>query len=460
LAAWDPLGDHSLRRKSPTIAEFRRVRALDVAILGGGLAGTAASIHLARAGLSVLCIEPAADSPALVGESLDWSAPPLLAELGFPMQRLLDERIATYKKHVVVNLEDGSSREYLPGSWLAKAPWNVEVKTLHVDRAGLRGKLREVADGLGVPVVAGRVASVEANGDRITGLATATDEPIQARWYLDASGLAASLFPRRFRVPARVYGPQKVAIWNYFTVANPVEGTTLHTDCGCRRYMEWIWEIPINPTTVGVGYVAPADVIKTRRQQGLSIEAIYAEALGRIPRLAAQLPAAHLAAPHVVSYRCRVHRRMSGPNWIATGESAAMVDPMTSNGVTAALRHAQEAAHLVIRAGNRAALPRLASALYTRRALDLAQFFNCGIERIVYDWPVRERIGPLTAARAYTVPAWLFNLFYTRLQPRGVFGTYAFSAVLGLLRCAASIAHWFCRRFPRSPAVCAVGAPS
>jgi menaquinone-9 beta-reductase len=420
----------------------------------------AASIHLARAGLSVLCIEPASDSQLVVGESLDWSAPPLLAELGFPMQRLLDERIATYKKHVIVNVEDGSSRYLIPGSWLAKAPWNVEVRTLHVDRAGLRCKLREVADDLGVPVVAGRIASIEANGDRITGIATATDKQIQARWYLDATGLAASLLPRRFRVPARVYGSQKVAIWNYFTVADPVEGTTLHADCGCRRTMEWVWEIPINPTTVGIGYVAPADVIKTKRQQGHSVEAIYASVLGRIPRLAALLPAAHLPAPHVVSYRCRVHLRLTGPNWIATGESAAMVDPMTSNGVTAALRHAQEAAQLLIRAGNRAVLPRLASALYMRRAVDLAQFFNCGIERVIYDWPVRERIGPLTAARAYTVPAWLFNLFYTRLQPRGLVGTYVFSAALGTLRCAASIAHWICRRFPRPAAVCAVGVPS
>lgn len=436
------------------------MRALDVAILGGGLAGTAASIHLARAGLSVLCVEAAPDTPVLVGESLDWSAPPLLAELGFPMQRLLDERIATYKKHVIVNIEDGSSRELIPGPWLAKSPWNVEVKTLHLDRTGFRSKLRAVADGLGVSVAATRIAAVEADGDRITGVATAAGETIHARWYLDASGLAASLLPRRFRSPSRAYGPQKVAIWNYFTVADPVEGTTLHADCGCRRYMEWVWEIPINPTTVGVGYVAPADVIKAKRQQGQSVEAIYADALARIPRLAALLPAAHLRAPHVVSYSCRVHSRISGPNWIATGESAAMVDPMTSNGVTAGLRHAQEAAQLIIRAGRRATLPRLASALYARRALDLAQFFNCGIERVIYDWPVRERIGPLAAARAYTVPAWLFNLFYTRLQPRGVFRTLLFSIVLGSLRCAAAVTHWFCRRFPRPAAVCAVGVPS
>jgi menaquinone-9 beta-reductase len=452
------LGDDSLRRKSPTVAD-PGVSDLDVAIFGGGLAGTAASIHLARAGLRILCIEPAADTGNLVGESLDWSAPPLLAELGFPMQRLLDERIATYKKHVVVNVEDGSSRSYVPGPWLAKRPWNVEVKTLHVDRFGLRRELRGAADALGVPVLDDRIAQVEADGERVSSVATASGQRLQARWYLDASGLAASLLPRRFRAPARMYGPQKVAIWNYFTVADAVEGTTLHTVYGCRRYMEWIWEIPINPTTVGVGYVAPADEIKEQRQRGRSVEEIYREAVRRIPRLAGLLPDAHLAAPHVVSYRCRVYRRITGENWIAIGESACMVDPMTSNGVTAALRHAQEAARLIIGAGDSKRLPRLGRALYTRRATDLARFFNCGIERVIYDWPVRDRIGPLAAARAYTVPAWLFNLFYTRLRPRGPVKTWVFCAVLALLRCAASIAHWLCSRFPQ-PAACAVAEAS
>jgi menaquinone-9 beta-reductase len=436
------------------------VDAFDVAILGGGLAGTAAAIHLARAGLSVLCVEPAPAASMVVGESLDWSAPPLLDELGFPMQRLLDRRIATYKKHVIVNVEDGSSRHYIPGPWLAKRPWNVEVRTLHLDRTAFKTELRTVADGLGVLVLLDRVASVASNGGRIDAIVTAAGRPIQARWYLDASGLAARVLPRHFHLASRASGPQKVAIWNYFTTADPVEGTTLHADCGCRRYMEWIWEIPINPTTIGVGFVAPAAVIKAARRAGHTVRAIYARALARVPHLAALLPSAHLPAPRVVSYSCRVHRTCSGPNWIVMGESACVVDPMTSNGVTAALRHAQEAAQLIVAARRRDRLPPLARALYSRRAADFAQFLNCGIERIMYDWPVRERIGPLRAARAYTVPAWLFNLFYTRMRPRGVLGTVAFSCVLGGLRCAAALTHWLCRRFPRPAALCPVGAAS
>src|ERR1700722_19364582 len=64
---------------------------IDVTVVGGGLAGMAAAFHLAKAGLRVLCIEAESDNKDPVGESLDWSAPELLAALGLPMAGLLDE---------------------------------------------------------------------------------------------------------------------------------------------------------------------------------------------------------------------------------------------------------------------------------------------------------------------------------------------------------------------------------
>lgn len=417
----------------------------------------AASIHLARAGLNVVCIEPAPDSAAIVGESLDWSAPDLLAELGLPPQYLLAKQIATWKKHVVLVVSDGSTRDYIPGEWLGQPPWKVELRTLHVDRAALREELRKIVISHDIAIVRDRITSLETTHRYVLALHTAAGDRVLARWFVDASGLAASLFPRHFSSPSRTYGPQKVAIWNYFTVANPVEGTTIYSGCPSGHYMEWVWSIPVNPTTIGVGYIAPAQLIKARRHRGQSVSRIFAEEVGRIPCLAPLLPAAHLSSPHATSYRCRMHTRITGPNWIVVGESACMVDPMTSNGVTAALRHAREAAHLIIRSRNRRSLPRIGSLLYRRRALDLARFFNIGIENVAYDWPIRDRVGPLAAGDVYTIPAWLFNLFYTRLEPRGIFKTALFSSALATLCAAASAMHWACRRFP-SNATCSAGA--
>jgi len=147
----------------------------------------------------------------------------------------------------------------------------------------------------------------------------------------------------------------------------------------------------------------------------------------------------------VTSYRCRVHSHIFGPNWLVAGEAAAMVDPMTSNGVTAALRHASEAAALIIKYRNNPRLPWLAAAMYSRRVQDLARFFNCGIEKVIYDGPVRNAIGVKTAGDVYTIPAWSLNNVYARVSPRGVFSSLFFCLLLGTFRAAASIMHSFCK---------------
>ena len=119
----------------------------DVIIIGGGLAGTAAAIQLARAGLSVIVIEPEQRTRPTVGESLDWSAPDLLKALGLPMEKLVASGMATWKRHVTLRLRDGCFEQYEPSPWLANAPMKVEVRTLHVDRSPLDRELSRLAGG-------------------------------------------------------------------------------------------------------------------------------------------------------------------------------------------------------------------------------------------------------------------------------------------------------------------------
>src|ERR1700722_18576706 len=113
----------------------------DVTVMGGGLAGKAASLHLARAGLRVVCIEPMETNSQAVGESLDWSAPDLLKALGLPMEDLIDARMATWKRHVTLKAREGRSEHYVPTPWLAGPPLHIELRTLHVDRTLLDQKL-------------------------------------------------------------------------------------------------------------------------------------------------------------------------------------------------------------------------------------------------------------------------------------------------------------------------------
>jgi menaquinone-9 beta-reductase len=419
--------------------------AIDVTVIGGGLAGMAASIHLSKAGLRVLCVEPDVADTSSVGESLDWSAPGLLKALGLTMEQLIAEKIATYKRHVTLKLGDGCNREYIPGEWLGRPPFNIELRTLHVDRSRLNQLLREMVVSRGVTFLQDRVVAVETYGRRVVAVSTQIGKRISSPWFIDASGAAASLFARAFHLPAYGSGPRKVAIWGYFPVAEPIEGTTLYAEGVKPRYMEWVWEIPINPNTISVGYVATGETIKTLRQQGQTVNEILTEKLSRFPRFQDLLQSVPAVSPSVTSFVCRMHGRVAGTNWLIAGEAAAMVDPMTANGVTAALRHASEASRILIESRRRQKIPYLAAAMYSRRVLGLAMFFNHGIERVIYESPIRNRIGVLQAGDVYTVPAWSLNSIYSRFRPHGACKTLLFGFLLDLSRMAEYMLYQVCK---------------
>lgn len=66
-----------------------------VTVIGGGLAGLAIAIHLARLHFRMLCIELVVEFERTVRESLDSSAPELLAGLGLIMDDLVRKEVCT-----------------------------------------------------------------------------------------------------------------------------------------------------------------------------------------------------------------------------------------------------------------------------------------------------------------------------------------------------------------------------
>lgn len=172
-----------------------------VTVIGGGLAGMAACIYLADAGFKVLCIDADFSDHDPVGESLDWSAPALLKSLGLPMEDLLEKGIATYKLHVVLKLKDGSEQHYVPGEWLGKPPFNVDLRTLHVDRTLLNQEVRERVLEKGVSVVRDKVAHVETSGRRVIAIVTAAGTRVCSPCSSTRPDRRVACFPGIFALP-------------------------------------------------------------------------------------------------------------------------------------------------------------------------------------------------------------------------------------------------------------------
>ena len=205
----------------------------DVVVVGAGMAGKAASLQLARAGLKVVCVSPAQPARSPVGESLDWSAPDLLRNLGLPMDYLIDCHMATWKRHVTLHMRNGCSEHYIPSAWLGEPPLNIELRTMHVDRRRLDEELLKLTLDAGVTLVPDRAMAAERAGRHISAVRTASGQKYSGAWFIDASGNGTSLFAREFDLPKIEDGRKKVAIWAYFPIADPVQGTTLYSD-PCR----------------------------------------------------------------------------------------------------------------------------------------------------------------------------------------------------------------------------------
>jgi flavin-dependent dehydrogenase len=418
-------------------------------VVGGGLAGRAASLHLARAGLKIICIDAAEVFRQPVGESLDWSTPDLLEALGLPMDDVVRSQMGTWKRRVVVKSRDGDTADYSPFLWLGRAPFDVEIRTLHVDRARLDEALLKRVIDCGVTMIRDKVVRVERNGQHISSVHTAGGEQFSSPWFIDATGSATSLLAREFQLRALQYGPAKVAIWTYFPVADAIDGTTLHLEPASTGYLDWIWEIPIHPGAVSIGCVTTGAAMKVKREQGIPVKEIFRQQLMRFPRFESLLRAGSMEDPNVASFRSQVRIGAAGPNWLIVGEAATMVDPITANGVTTALRHAAESSGLILKHRKRGRLPLNARVSYSTRVAQLARFFNSGVEHLVYQPPVRNRIGMGLSGSLYISPAWAMNLLYARLRPSGIFSTLFFGLILGFFWAAGWIFYRLCKLLSR-----------
>jgi menaquinone-9 beta-reductase len=226
----------------------------------------------------------------------------------------------------------------------------------------------------------------------------------------------------------------------------------LYVEPNSREYLDWIWEIPISADVVSVGYVATGAAVKAQRDLGLTVKEIFRQKLTKFPRFESLLETAALDDLNVTSFRSRVHLNVAGPNWLITGEAACMMDPITANGVTAALRHAEESASLILKYRKRSKLPLGARISYNSRVAQLARFFNSGVEQLVYQPQARNRLGMVGAASAYISPAWLMNALYARFKRHGLFSSMLLTILMEFSRACQWILYRCCKLFSPSSA--------
>jgi flavin-dependent dehydrogenase len=317
--------------------------ACDVAVIGGGPAGSTAATLLARRGYKVIALEKARHPRFHIGESLLPMNLPLFERLG-----VLDKVRALGVFKSGADFEADNERGYNTFAF-ARAIGNSPPHAYQVWRQDFDKMLYEHARECGADAREGHeVLAVEQNGPRAARLEVRADDgcnyAIQARYVVDASGRDAFLAAKRhLRRKNREH--QSAAIFGHFRGAAARLGEDAGNISIYRFAHGWMWMIPLPDGVMSVGAVCRPEYLKQRK--GRTVEYLL-DTLKQNAGLWQRVQRAVLIGEvRVTGNYSYDSRRMGGPGWVLIGDAFAFLDPVFSSGVYLAMSGAESAAAAV-----------------------------------------------------------------------------------------------------------------
>ena len=316
----------------------------DVAVIGGGPAGSTAAALLARLGYRVIALEKAHHPRFHIGESLLPMNLPVFERLG-----VLDKVRALGVFKPGADFETDNERGYNTYAF-ARAIGNSPPHAYQVWRQDFDKMLYEHARECGADAREGHeVVNVEQRGPRETRLDVRTDDGrsyrLQASYVVDASGRDALLSTKR-KLRRKNSQHQSAAIFGHYRGAERRAGEDAGNISIYSFEHGWMWMIPLPDGVMSVGAVCRPDYLKQRK--GRTVEFLR-DTLMLSPALWRRLARAELIGNEVrvtgnYSYDST---QMGGSGWVLIGDAFAFLDPVFSSGVYLAMSGAEQAVNVV-----------------------------------------------------------------------------------------------------------------
>jgi len=310
----------------------------DVAIIGGGPAGSTAATLLARKGKRVLLLERDRFPRFHIGESLLPASIVTLDRLGV-RQKIEDAGfLPKYGAEVVSGCGECAVSFYFRN---ARRP--ISENAYQVTRADFDKLLLDHAEENGVDVRQETpVEEVEFGSDSVE--IRTRSGTFQSSFLIDASG-RHSLVAKQFDLKRPYAGLEKFAVFAHYedcTFPEGIDGTLTRM---VREVDRWFWMIPLSISRASVGVVVDQDSF---RYSGLKPEKYLENAIANQPSIAERMCGSRritkVYASGDYSYRMT---RLQGPRWLLAGDAAGFIDPIFSSGVFLALLGAERAADAV-----------------------------------------------------------------------------------------------------------------
>src|SRR6266516_4705837 len=362
----------------------------DVAIIGGGPAGSTAAALLARAGRRVIVFEREKFPRFHIGESLLPFSMKAFTRLGLHEKFLRAGFMKKFGGEIVGACSETGTKFYFKDGYRSQTDHAYQVTRGDFDKV-----LLDHAAECGADVhEETSVDRVEFSKDDVE-LAVkrnSSSHSIRARYVIDASG-RTSVLGRQFKIKKTYDHLQKLSIFGHYDGVWRPEGIDGTLTVLIRGIDRWFWVIPLTAERTSIGVVLDKEVF---RQSKLRAEDFLEHALAEQPLIAQRMTHAQRASEVYVeadfSYRSATLR---GDRWLLAGDAAGFIDPIFSSGVFLAVFSGEQCADVLNEVLDR---PRKARRLFPRyeRAVNRAMDIYL---RFVNAWYTKEFIEIFLAPR-------------------------------------------------------------
>ncbi len=302
--------------------------AYDVAIIGGGPAGSTAATLLARAGRRVIVLERDKFPRFHIGESLLPFSMKAFTRLGVHEKFLRAGFMEKFGGDIAGACCDTGLKFYFKDGFGSQTDRSYQVTRADFDKVLLdhaRENGAEVLEETGVEEVTftDSEAQLVVKQDGVT-------RDIHASYVIDASG-RNSVLGNKFRLKQPYHHLKKVAIFAHYDGVSRDEGIDGTLTRMVRGIDRWFWSIPLTATRTSIGVVLDGEVF---RVSGTTPEIFLANALSEQPLLANRMAGARRVSPvHVAADFSYRNSKLVGARWLLAGDAAGFIDPVFSSGV-------------------------------------------------------------------------------------------------------------------------------
>jgi flavin-dependent dehydrogenase len=314
----------------------------DVAIIGGGPAGSTAATLLAKAGRRVIVFEREKFPRFHIGESLLPFSMGTFDRLGV-REKLDVAFMPKYGGEITAACGTKGAKFYFKDGFRSQRDRAYQVTRSDFDKLLLDhsrengAEVREETE----------VTKLEFGDDRVNIAIEAADgkkSTIDARYLLDCSG-RQTILGTMFNLKQTYDHLQKFSVFAHYDNVDRypgLDGTLIRMVRGLDR---WFWTIPLTETRTSVGVVMDTAAF---RKAKLSPEVALEQLIAEQPLMVERMKNAERVTPVYsasdFSYR---NTRLDGDRWLLAGDAAGFIDPVFSSGVFLAIMSAERAADTV-----------------------------------------------------------------------------------------------------------------